>query len=919
MTTSATGQLSQSTELAMDWAWAAARHRAVSHAGPGTGAPNGTTQPTIGPADLLVGTLLAHPDEDAEGRVLLHHFGLTARDVLPPGYPKLSLQELRRAAAGVDPGDPHHPLDREAESVMASAASRAGGRVSLQYLFGALLAVEIPLRWRTSLAARGADAATVRDSYNRWLETERKGGTEVERKDRAEVGGRRLRRWLERENPRRPVDLPQYAPDRIDSRQDHIGVATEAEAFARLIASCDLTPPLAIALFGDWGSGKSFLMSAVQDRLEALTARVADRPQGEVRVWKRIKQIEFNAWEYVQGNLWASLLENIFAQLGSMQLQLVDSWRAPVKEQLAAAEEDVQGGEKRVEAALAKVNTLEEQVTQAQRAVETAGQDAAAAAEDKRRLQAEEQARKALQQFWGQVPEALAGQSGTELVVAVREARAELQRGRALAAYWKDWRHVAIASLGVLVAPVIAVLLSLLPKISPQWAAFGGLLSLLPVATAIFRGATRWSAAVNQELQSAEAAVQQELDAPVAAAQRELDEAREAAATARQELAQAEEALRLSRLHTVDLDSELKSLTPGRILVDFADRRSTEYGRRLGLLGQVRKDLGDLEGSILENNRRLLAGEVPPDEVGADDVPNRIVLYIDDLDRCPPAKVVEVLEAVHLLLAFELFVVVVAVDSRWLTSALVDRLVALQPRAADPDQPTTHDYLEKIFQLPFWVQPLASDGRKALVHGLLRGSVRAPDQDTGLDQPGSGGLRVGPLEEQLAEQMLHTFGTEIRPDTSPLLLEPADLALFESLAPLLGDTPRRVKRFVNICQLLYAMAPPLTSGTGVESERARVALLGAICDGSAEIAGQLLDGIEATRPEPGAAVTAPNREPVTLSAFVDGLESTCDRLERERLTGWLREHPDWGAVPLARFDVRLDMVRRLRFDKPAVP
>ena len=911
MTTLATGQLSPSTELAIDWAWAAARHRAVPHpGGASTGATNGTTEPTIGPADLLVGTLLAHPDEDGEGRVLLHHFGLTARDVLPTGYPKLPIQDLRREAGGVHPGDPH-PLDEETESVLASAASLAGGRVSLPYLLGALLALDVPLRWRTSLAARGADAATVRSSYNHWLDAERKGaGTEV--------GGRRLRRWLEQENPRRPVDLPQYAPDRIDSRQDHIGVATEAEAFARLIASCDMSPPLAIALFGDWGSGKSFLMSSVRDRLEALTARIADRPQGEVRVWKRIEQIEFNAWEYVQGNLWASLLERIFAQLGSMQLQLVDSWRAPVEAQLEAAKNEVRGGVERVATARAEVATLEEQVTQAQQAVDTAGQEAVAAAEDVRRREAEEQARKALQQFWGQVPEALASQSGADLVVAVRQARAELERGRALAAYWKDWRHVARVSLGVLVAPVIAVLLALVPQISAQWAAFGGLVSLVPVVTATLRAATRWSGEVAKELQSAEAAVRERLDAPVAEAQRALDEAREAAANAREDLARAEEELRLSERHTADLDSELEALTPGRILVNFADRRTTEYGRRLGLLGQVRKDLEDLEGSILDNNRRLLAGKVSPDEAGVDDVPNRIVLYIDDLDRCPPAKVVEVLEAVHLLLAFELFVVVVAVDSRWLTSALIDRLVALQPRPAEPDQPTTHDYLEKIFQLPFWVQPLASDGRKALVHGLLRRSVRVPDQALPDRGNGSGGLRVGPVEEELAEQMLLTFGTEIRPDTSPLLLEPADLALFESLAPLLGDTPRRVKRFVNICQLLYAMTPPLTSGTGVDSERARVALLSAICDGSAGIAGQLLDGIEATRPQPGAPMTAPNREPVTLSDFVDGLESTCDHLERERLTGWLGEHPDWGAVPLAQFDVRLDMVRRLRFDKPTV-
>lgn len=36
----------------------------------------------------------------------------------------------------------------------------------------------------------------------------------------------------------------------------------------------------------------------------------------------------------------------------------------------------------------------------------------------------------------------------------------------------------------------------------------------------------------------------------------------------------------------------------------------------------------------------------------------RIVLYIDDLDRCPPDKVVDVLQACHLLLCFPLFVVV---------------------------------------------------------------------------------------------------------------------------------------------------------------------------------------------------------------------------------------------------------------------
>src|SRR5262245_63527213 len=93
-----------------------------------------------------------------------------------------------------------------------------------------------------------------------------------------------------------------------------------------------------------------------------------------------------------------------------------------------------------------------------------------------------------------------------------------------------------------------------------------------------------------------------------------------------------------------------------------------------------------------------------------DDAPapiERIVLYIDDLDRCSPEQVVEVLQAVHLLLALELFVVVVGVDPRWLLRALRGEYRAMltgEGSAPDEDewwQTTPQDYLEKIFNIPF--------------------------------------------------------------------------------------------------------------------------------------------------------------------------------------------------------------------------
>ena len=66
----------------------------------------------------------------------------------------------------------------------------------------------------------------------------------------------------------------------------------------------------------------------------------------------------------------------------------------------------------------------------------------------------------------------------------------------------------------------------------------------------------------------------------------------------------------------------------------------------------------------------------------------RIILYIDDLDRCPPKRVVEVLEAVHLLLAFDLFVVVVAVDARWLERSRTNRITHANAKAPVPLSPS---------------------------------------------------------------------------------------------------------------------------------------------------------------------------------------------------------------------------------------
>ena len=110
------------------------------------------------------------------------------------------------------------------------------------------------------------------------------------------------------------------------------------------------------------------------------------------------------------------------------------------------------------------------------------------------------------------------------------------------------------------------------------------------------------------------------------------------------------------------------------------------------------------------------------------------MLYIDDLDRCPPRRVVEVLEAVHLMLALELFVVVVAVDARWLIRSLEyhyrelfstgDGLVPTAPASspeadAEGGPASPVDYLDKIFQIPYVLAPPPPAAMASYLRSLL--------------------------------------------------------------------------------------------------------------------------------------------------------------------------------------------------------
>ena len=298
--------LSISSRRALMWAGALSRYRSEQLGeDPSSAAADAF--------DLMVGMMLEHP-EDSEPKQFLEHFHLSPGQALPPEYPQPLAEAIERHMRML-PADEPPPLQQDAEMVVEMGVkigmSSGSAKVAeLRAFFAALLQASTPVTTLLSdlVSARGFDLSALARASIEFVERG--------------PGKESYSQFLQQRFPfnPRPVDLPNYKADHGQKRglaDDMVGIRAEVDAFAYLLASRGLKPPLAVGLFGDWGSGKSFFMDSVRERIDQITQdpNVIKRKQAQVPFWKRIIQIQFNAWHYVEGELWASLVDHIFNQL----------------------------------------------------------------------------------------------------------------------------------------------------------------------------------------------------------------------------------------------------------------------------------------------------------------------------------------------------------------------------------------------------------------------------------------------------------------------------------------------------------------------------------------------------------------------------------------------------------------------------
>lgn len=637
-----------------------------------------------------------------------------------------------------------------------------------------------------------------------------------------------------------------YASDAVDLRTIDPAIRGDARALADLILLEAAAPPLAIGIFGSWGSGKSTLLAALKHEIISQTANeraaIADGNADEDPATRRlagVMQIDLNAWTFADSdNLWASLTSDIFEQIAAggkdqAQAKVGAELVAEVAERTSKEAGILRAAQAALEEHQLARQIADRKLRQVERDEQMSAFDAAFAVmldllgtagdkdEDKKDAEKDDKDdakdKKAKDDKKGYIDvfrqAALLGDAEPEAKLQkYAEATSGFSRFVDMASDFVLGRSAR--SLGWIAGAITAGALTWyfgaawLPS-GPAWAVIGkplvGLASTLGIAAVyllpVFRVALLSAKKLREKREAAGAARMSALKDRNAADLAEADAKDRAERSSRI----------LEKLGGTGDGGASPSLMLGYLLEDSSE--IMKLRGTLGTLGTVRKAFEKLNTLVAAQDR---ASPV-----------QRIVITIDDLDRCSERQVLQILEAIHLLLAFPCFVVIAAVDARWLSTALMN---AHSQLASEGSEVTAADYLEKIFQIPYWVRPLkidpeASDGGS---YGRLIDELTMTwELDWTPEDEEAADYVAEEEDEALTPGALvpiapHQIEADVAPRRERVSLDMPEIELFRALGVLASRSPRAVKRMINIYRLIRASA--ITDGdmlyaTGPDGER----------------------------------------------------------------------------------------------------
>ena len=704
-------------------------------------------------------------------------------------------------------------------------------------------------------------------------------------------------------------DLP-TGPDRLN-------IATEVRALAEGVALKDMDPPMVVGVLGGWGSGKSFVLHLLEQRLKEIRCeKIPDNDHnGADESFPFVGHpyvIRFDAWTFAKSDLWASLMQTIFEELDRqisleqlLQQELEpdprkdsELWRVlsgltnRERERLTKTDlghaalqlaKDHDSGvitEHSLWEALAAQHQNEETaLKQAELDRDKARADRDDSHKNFEQAIDEELDRRARHSACNSIRDELiqrVGSKAKELLTIEENGEGvepptfeQIKRAigipRRLIVGWKE------GLIAFLIIAVALLAVTTHAEITASLKAIGSLVTGgIGAGLAMVWRAFRWLNEFQKEYE-------EDREQSLAQQEERRDQFTQELLLSAQQQGAATEALDIhphpdvpipnllerakkfndceSKFRRIESEVAARRRRVGMTvcnvsLLDFVKQRleGRVYEDRLGLLHQVQGDFEDLSSSLLEpwnplTKREGVEGSAQAGEGGEENacpvgnlfprgIP-RVVLMIDDLDRCPPHKVVEVLEAVQLLVKQKLFVVVLAMDVRYVTRALEKRYSGVLVRGGEP---SGLDYIEKIIQVPYRVRSVSAPAAGSFLRSLMEiaeiDEIRTDEQPT--SEPGDQATTPpnGPDSDAEDESSrvvpARAYGTEeAMLPTEVIKFSNEEHRLISISCSFIELSPRAMKRLVNVFKLMKIIwyRQGLPKGPDEEVKRAVFALL----------------------------------------------------------------------------------------------
>jgi len=595
-----------------------------------------------------------------------------------------------------------------------------------------------------------------------------------------------------------PEGAHSTTPDQLDFDSD-------IEALSTIIALKELVPPLAIGLFGNWGTGKSFFM----EKLQASVLKLGK--SGEKAFVDEIVQVRFNAWHYHDSNLWASLISEIFDSLSNHATEENEkkSMQAILESlEITKLERASMEGEKKV---------LENKVVE----YKERRSDERAQLKDLSGI-------RILRAILGDVViqeqfEELKNEEIEEIVQNTEKIKEYIQTVSSLKVLFlgffkqvsrlkgRRWLIVIIFTILIYIA-----IIGTKYVFSAKWQHLTAQIAAgYAVLTTIIGGFIRMLIPYVITIRK----MKRQLDSLLKSFGKVHQERPEVIGTDEKRLLELTRSITKLDEKIDSAEQRVQNILTGSQLRNFINHRIKDgsYASKLGLISVIRKDFETLDNLLRQQQEGMAFVYDRSEKVLNINLRiERLVLYIDDLDRCDEHIVLKVLEAINLLLAFPLFVVVVGVDPRWLDNSINLKFGALlgnsnkSSHIADANQlasPTSYDYLEKIFQVPFAIRTMTQNNREKLLDYLLnlKISERLNKERSRSEQ---GDVKFvnfpeGPSPRPVADvKIQNNIVSQQSVIVRGLIFEEGEIGFIKKLSFIFGSSPRTINRFVNLYRII---------------------------------------------------------------------------------------------------------------------